>query len=212
MPENSSEAEKRPNPAGRSLSLCRSSAPLKPTPNIEKPPVMLEPFNYSVIETLRDGRKVEIRAQRPEDGDGLKAAIARMSDESLYRRFFGVKRQFREKEAAYFLNVDFINHVALVVVVDETGKQVIAGAGRYVVVQAGQAEVAFAVVDGYQGQGIGAALMRHLSAIAREAGLHELIAEVLAGNAAMLKVFQKSGLEMSTKLDGSVVHVALWFV
>jgi ribosomal protein S18 acetylase RimI-like enzyme len=57
----------------------------------------------------------------------------------------------------------------------------------------GKAEIAFAVVDQYQGQGIGAALMHHLAAIAQTAGLEELIAEVLPDNLAMLKVFEKSG-------------------
>jgi RimJ/RimL family protein N-acetyltransferase len=170
---------------------------------------MLEPANYSVNEKLRDGRKVEIRALRQDDGDSLRAAIARMSDEALYRRFFGVRHQFTEKEAAHFLDIDFVNHVALVVVADENGRQSIIGGGRYVVVESGRAELAFAVVDDYQGQGIGTALMRNLVAIARQAGLRELIAEVLAGNTGMLKVFQKSGLEMSTKLEGSVVHVVL---
>ena len=50
------------------------------------------------------------------------------------------------------------------------------------------------MVDEYQRQGIGAALMRHLVTIARGAGLKELIAEVLPDNAPMLKVFEKSGL------------------
>jgi hypothetical protein len=39
--------------------------------------------------------------------------------------------------------------------------------------------------------------------------LRELVAEVLASNASMLKVFEKSGLKMSTKRDGAVVHVTL---
>jgi ribosomal protein S18 acetylase RimI-like enzyme len=43
-----------------------------------------------------------------------------------------------------------------------------------------------------QGQGVGAALMHHLATTA-EAGLQGLIAEVLPDNAAMLKVFEKSG-------------------
>jgi hypothetical protein len=73
---------------------------------------MLKPANYSVIETLRDGRKVEIRAQQPDDRTGLEAAIARMSDETLHRLFFVVKRHFTEKEAAYFLNVDFVRSSA----------------------------------------------------------------------------------------------------
>ena len=67
----------------------------------------------------------------------------------------------------------------------------------------------FAVVDQYQGQGIGAALMRHLTVLANDAGLHELIAEVLPENVAMLRVFEKSGLHLNTKRDSGVVHVTL---
>jgi ribosomal protein S18 acetylase RimI-like enzyme len=91
---------------------------------------------------------------------------------------------------------------------EEDGRRVIIG-GRYIVVQPGKAEVAFVVVDQYQGLGIGAALMRHLATIARAAGLEELIAEVLADNTSMLKVFQKSGLRIDTTHEAGVVHVAL---
>jgi GNAT superfamily N-acetyltransferase len=107
------------------------------------------------------------------------------------------------------VNVDFVDHVALVAVVDESGRPVIAGGARYVVVQSGTAEVAFAVVDQYQGQGLGAALMHHLAAIARSAGIKELIAEVLPDNVPMLKVFEKSGFGVSTKRESGIVHVAL---
>jgi GNAT superfamily N-acetyltransferase len=48
-----------------------------------------------------------------------------------------------------------------------------------IVIKPGQAEVAFAVVDQFQGQGIGSALLRRLSSRAREAGLQEFVAEVL---------------------------------
>ena len=106
------------------------------------------------------------------------------------------------------MNVDFVTHVALVAALEEDGRRVIIGGGRYIVVQPGKAEVAFVVVDQYQGQGIGAALMR-LATIARDAGFEELIAEVLADNISMLKVFQKSGLRLSTTHEAGVVHVAL---
>jgi ribosomal protein S18 acetylase RimI-like enzyme len=135
-----------------------------------------------------------------------------MSDETLYHRFFVVKRHFSEKETAHFLNIDFVNHVALVVLADGSGKKATIGAGRYIVIDAGRAEAAFAVIDECQGQGIGSALMRHLAAIGRQAGLRELIAEVLAENAAMLKVFEKSGLKMSARREGPYVHVTLRFV
>jgi RimJ/RimL family protein N-acetyltransferase len=170
---------------------------------------MLDPARFSVIETLRNGGEIEIRAQRPQDRKDLEAAIARMSDESLYRRFFGAKHHFSEKEAEYFLNIDFVNQVALIAAAQENSKQTIVGAGRYVVVEPGTAEVAFGVVDAHQGHGIGAALMRNLSSIARQAGLNKLIAEVLAGNGAMLKVFESSGLQMSRRREGAVIHVTL---
>jgi GNAT superfamily N-acetyltransferase len=137
------------------------------------------------------------------------ADLRTSSAQSLYRRFFAVKRDFAEPEIAFFLNVDFVDHVALVAVVDESGRRVIAGGARYVAVQPGKAEVAFAVVDQYQGQGLGAALMHHLAAIARRAGLKELIAEVLPDNSPMLKVFEKSGFPLSIKRERQVVHVAL---
>jgi hypothetical protein len=103
---------------------------------------MLDAANISISEALRSGKQVEIRSQRPQDRKDLEAALARMSDESLRRRFFGAKRHFSEKEAEHFLDIDFVNHVALIAVVVEGGKQAIVGAGRYVVVQPGQAEVA----------------------------------------------------------------------
>jgi ribosomal protein S18 acetylase RimI-like enzyme len=165
---------------------------------------------YSAIEALRDGCRVEIRALRPDDRADLIAAVGRTSDRSLYRRFFGLKRSITDKEAAFFVNVDFINHVALVALTDEEERSVIAGGGRYIVVQPGQAEVAFVVVDEYQGRGIGRALMRHLTSIASAAGLQTFIAEVLPENTSMLQLFKTSGLRLSTRREGQVVHVTIW--
>jgi RimJ/RimL family protein N-acetyltransferase len=170
---------------------------------------MSETAKYSAFETLRDGRRMEIRALRPDDRDALLAAVGRASTRSLYRRFFAVRRGFTEREIDFFVNVDFVDHVALVAVVEEDGRPLIVGGARYVAVRPGQAEVAFAVVDQYQGQGIGAALMRHLGAIAHGAGLKELTAEVLPENVPMLKVFEKSGFRSSTRREAGVVHVVL---
>jgi RimJ/RimL family protein N-acetyltransferase len=171
--------------------------------------VISQTANYSAIEPIRDGRRVQIRALRPDDRDALLAAVGRASTQSLYRRFFGVKRHFTEQEIEFFTNLDFVNHVALVAVAEEGGGPAVIGGARYIVVQPGTAEVAFAVIDQYQGQGVGAALMRHLAMLAREAGLKELIAEVLPENIAMLKVFEKCGLPVHMERAPQVVHVSL---
>jgi RimJ/RimL family protein N-acetyltransferase len=170
---------------------------------------MVEAAKYSAVEELRNGRRVEIRALRPDDRADLLAAVGRTGAESLFRRFFAAKRRFSEQEIAFFLNVDFTSHVALVAVVEEGERPVIVGGGRYIVVQPGKAEVAFAVVDQYQGRGIGATLMRHLATIARSSDLRELVAEVLPDNTAMLKVFEKSGFGLSMERGSGVVHVTV---
>ncbi|MCB8819420.1 GNAT family N-acetyltransferase [Microvirga rosea] len=158
---------------------------------------------------MRDGRTVEIRALRPEDRAGLLAAVGRTSDKSLYRRFFGFKRGFTDQEINFYVNVDFVNHVALVAQLNEDGQSVIVGGSRYIIGQPGQAEVAFAVDDAHQGQGIGTALMRHLVALAHHSGLRELVADVLPGNTAMMKVFGTSGLVTTTRQGPDAIHVVL---
>ena len=170
---------------------------------------MSEAANYSAIQRLSNGSRIEIRAIRPCDQAEMLAAVSQTSPQSLFRRFFAVKRGFTEQEIAFFTNVDFINHVALVAVVDQGGRAVIVGGGRYIIAQPGRAEVAFAVIDEYQGRGIGSALMRHLAQIARQARVKELVAEVLPENIAMLRVFEKSGLRVSTRRESQVVHVTL---
>jgi GNAT superfamily N-acetyltransferase len=164
---------------------------------------------YSARETLRDGRRVDIRAQRPGDRDAIAAAFRRSSPETIYRRFFGPRTGFTEKEVAFYLDLDFVNQVALVAELEEAGGKVVVGGGRYIVSEPGRAEVAFTVDDAHQGLGIASRLLRHLVAIARAAGLREFTAEVLPGNTPMLKVFEGSGLAMTLRREPGVVHVGL---
>jgi RimJ/RimL family protein N-acetyltransferase len=176
---------------------------------LERHFALLDVKNYSVNETLRDGRRIKVRALRPEDRDDFVAAVGRASSQSLYRRFFAVRRQFSEDETSFYLNVDFVNHVALVAVVEENAHSTIIAGARYIVDEPQQAEVAFTVIDAYQGQGVGAALFRHLVAIARDAGIKELVAHVLPDNTAMLRVFERSGLKYTTKRESQSIYAKL---
>ena len=169
----------------------------------------MEISSYSANATLRDGRQFEIRALTAEDRTGLVEAVGRMSEQSLYFRFFGTKRFFTDSEIRYFTDVDFVSHVALVAVLEENGRQLLVGGGRYIVTQPGCAEIAFGVDDAHQGMGIASTLLRHLAAIAHEAGLVELYAEVMPGNTAMLKVFGKFGPAVTILRQPDAVHVTL---
>lgn len=169
---------------------------------------MPQAAEYYATEHLRDGREIEIRALHQDDRADMLAAIGRTGAQSLRRRFFVTKRGFSEAEIAFFMNIDFVNHVALVAEINEDRRPAIVGGGRYIVVQPGQAEVAFVVVDAYQGQGIGKILVRHLTALARQAGLKELIAEVLPENVAMRKVLNQFGFQPSSRDDPKVIKLS----
>ena len=136
------------------------------------------------------------------------AAIDRTGTESLKRRFFVTKREVSDMKTAFFMNVDFVNHVALVAEIDEDRRTAIVGGGRYVVVETGHAEIAFIVVDSYQRQGLGAILVRHIVGLARAAGLKQLSADVLPENVAMLTVLGKFGFR-TRGMDPQVIHLTL---
>jgi RimJ/RimL family protein N-acetyltransferase len=170
---------------------------------------MIDVAHYHVIESLPDGRPLVIRAQRPDDRDGYLAAMKRASPLTLYHRFFAAKRRFSEEEAHHFLDIDYVNQVALIAEVEEDGRPTLIGSARYIVTAPGQAEVSFSVIDEYQGLGIGGKLFDHLARIGRDSGLHEFVAEVLAENAPMLRVFQRSGLVCSERREGTVIDVAM---
>jgi len=165
--------------------------------------------SYAATETLRDGRPVTIRAIRPDDREALQSAVARTSPESRFRRFFSFRKDFSEREVAYYVDVDFVRHVALVAVLEQGGAGEIVGGARYIRDGAGSAEMAFTVVDPVQGQGLGSALLRHLAALARAAGLRRLTAEVLPENSAMLAVFKHSGFPVGVTTTPDAVHVTL---
>src|SRR5260221_12195642 len=108
---------------------------------------MSEAIDYTARELLSDGSQLEIRALRREDEADMLAAVGKTSAQSLQRRFFVMKRHFSDKERSFFMDIDFKNHVALVALAEEAGRQVIVGGGRYIVFETGRDEMAVFVID-----------------------------------------------------------------
>ena len=63
------------------------------------------------------------------------------------------------------------------------------------------AEAAVAVVDDWQGRGLGTALLKALAARAREEGVERFTASVLAGNSPMLELVRR--LSDTAVIDGT---------
>jgi GNAT superfamily N-acetyltransferase len=166
--------------------------------------------NYSHRDRLLDGRPVLVRAIRPEDKAILREGFHRLSPESVYHRFFQAKKDLNESELRYLTEVDFASHVALLAILDEEGRELGIGVGRYIVEPGTRsAEVAFTVDETHHGLGVGTLLLHHLARIARSQGLEEFRAYVLAENRAMLEVFENAGFPQERRLEGNVIVATL---
>jgi acyl-CoA hydrolase/GNAT superfamily N-acetyltransferase len=157
-------------------------------------------------EKLRGGEEVVVRPVRMTDEVPLQRMLYRLSDESVYRRFFAWKRAHPHEEMQAMVDLDYENAMGLVVHEPESDE--ILALCRYDVEPATQlAEIAFTVRDDWQHRGIGTLLLRRMTQIARARGLAGFRADVLAGNAAMLAVFHKSGLRITSTLRDGIVEI-----
>src|SRR5208282_6409331 len=135
---------------------------------------------------LRSGDVVRIRQVQPRDAPALARAYANLGEQSRYRRFFTVMPELPEATLKAAVEVDHVDHEALVAVPLLSAE--IVGECRFIRVpdQPDTAEVGVTVIDQWQGRGLGSALLARLSECALEAGIEYFTAEVLAENQAVL--------------------------
>lgn len=178
-------------------------------PGPERPKRMEAP-GYSVVETLRDGSSILIRAIRANDKMRLLQHFQGLSTRSVYYRFSGIKRSLTHDDLCRLTQMDFVKHVGLAATVGAGEYERFIGVGRYFRTEnTSRAEIAFAVLDEYQGHGIGTLLLSHLARIAQRNGLTEFTADVLGTNRQMLEVFANSGFSFHDSYESGVVRVTL---
>jgi GNAT superfamily N-acetyltransferase len=163
--------------------------------------------------TLRDGTTVRIRLADGTEREALVAGFERFSAESRFGRFFtGVP--YLTERMMQGLTPDRDHHVAVGVFDPERPSDVGSAdglgvaVGRYIVSSRdpSRAEFALAVIDEYQGRGIGTVLLESLVIIAHLRGIETFTAEVLAENDAMLGILHRFGARRVG--DGSATELS----
>ena len=172
-----------------------------------------EHFRFEQPATLRDGRAVTIRLMRPDDRQRLVEAFAKLDPQSIYTRFFGYRRELPQGPLERIDRIDGMRLAALVVTLGAGDAETVIGSATYVAETAAdgvrEAEVAFTIEEDFQRQGLAGRLLAALAEIARRHGIGRFKAEVLAGNASMLAVFQRSGLPTQMQRSGDAVQLTL---
>ncbi|MEA3056132.1 MAG: hypothetical protein QOD30_1564 [Actinomycetota bacterium] len=162
------------------------------------------PSHWETDAVLADGGAIHIRPITPDDADRLVDLHGRLSDRTIYYRFFSPRPRLSPRDVQRFTNVDYVDRVALVGMLDDH----LVGVARYDRVPGtGEAEVAFVVADEHQGRGIATLLLEHLAAAARERGVTAFFAETLPDNRAMQSVFKQAGWQSRAKFADGIIRV-----
>ena len=143
----------------------------------------------------------------PADRERLRRGFQEASTELRYRRFLTPLSRLTEAQLDYLTDVDFVDHVAWGVETVPAGAGI--AIGRWIRLRdaAGAAEVAVSVLDAYQRRGVATALLAVLAQSARERGIQELRAEVLADNEPVARLLDKLGGIVSVR-SGNLLQVS----
>jgi len=164
--------------------------------------------------TTRTGIKIALRPVRSEDKELLRSFAESLSEEDLYFRFF---RHVEPTEDLLkkLLQIDPTKQTAILALVERGKTEELVGVGRsFIDRERATAEVVLTVGDEYQNKGIGRELLLHLISLARAQGLKGLTAQVLADNAAMLRLLRSlEGIEydIQRRLDAGVFQLDMVF-
>ncbi|MCB9849328.1 MAG: GNAT family N-acetyltransferase [Phycisphaerales bacterium] len=147
---------------------------------------------------------IRLRPVRASDESRLHDLYYAMSDDSLYKRFFQVRKIMPHATLQKLCNVDYEQEMSIVACTGELVSETVIGAASYTLDHAGRtADAAFVVDDRQQGRGIGRLLLTHLMDIARRKGVEALTADVLTTNSAMKHLFDSvGGVQQGDAHDG----------
>jgi len=161
---------------------------------------------------LKNGTQVNFRSIRPTDEPHMRDLLYNLSQETVYYRFMSRQQRFSHRQIQDFVYIDHRRDVAIVGTVPEAHGEEIIAVGRYYLNERNnKAEVAFVIRDGWQNQGLGTFLFRHLITIAKRNGIAGFTAEVLRDNHRMQAIFNHSGYKVESRLEEGVYSFVIDF-
>jgi acetyltransferase len=173
------------------------------------------PTQYVFEWESKNGLKISIRPIRPEDEPAMARFHEKLSDRSVYLRYFHMEKlssRVDHTRLARRCFVDYDCEMALIAEYfnAETGQNEIIGVGRLVRAPGeNEAEVALVVADKFQKDGIGSELMKHLIHVARDEKLERIVAVVLPENMGMRVLAGRHGFKAAKSEDLSSLQLAL---
>jgi acetyltransferase len=183
--------------------------------DLPKPAIRPYPRKYAKPWKSEDELDFVIRPIRPEDESLVVDFHGRLSNETVYQRYFtklGYEQRVAHERLVRVCFTDYDREIALVAerLDAETGKLCIAAIARLIRLHnSTAAEFSLIVADDYQGHGLGTEMVRRLIEVGREEGLDRMVAEILGANGGMVRICQELGFEIGADEDGETVQAEL---
>jgi acyl-CoA hydrolase/GNAT superfamily N-acetyltransferase len=173
----------------------------------------LYPSEIATRHTFKGGLEVRFRAIKPSDEEEMRHLFYRFSDKMVYYRYFSPIKVMPHAKMQQYVNVDFNTTMSIVGLVGPPEQEHIIAEARFVKdKKRPYGDVAFVVEEKYQGSGIATYLYEMLIRLAKERGLHGFVADVLASNKSMIKVFEKGKYPVQASLSQGAYELTINFV
>lgn len=161
------------------------------------------PESLETFRTTRAGLQLLFRPVKISDETLIKDFFYALSDQSLYRRFISARKDMPHERLQEFVVIDYTQEMVILATRGTEDNEEVIGIGQYGIGQdVHSAEVAFAVRDKEQKQGIGTELLSYLIYLGKRNGLLSFMAEVLYENKPMLTVFERAGFKVVSSGEG----------
>jgi acetyltransferase len=178
---------------------------------LPRPVVRPYPQQYVGEWTMKDGTHVTIRPIRPEDEPLMIDFHSRLSDRSVYLRYFQplkLTQRTAHERLTRICFIDYDREMALVAErKHEDGRCEVLAVGRLSKLHGRQeAEIAVLVRDEYQHRGLGTELVDRLLQIARDEKLKHVISTMLGINREMRAICKRLNFSLSEDLEENLVN------
>jgi acetyltransferase len=179
---------------------------------LPRPAIRPYPIQYVSSWVMKDGQAVTIRPIRAEDEPLMIKFHERLSDRSVYLRYFqGMPLDQRTKHdrLTRICSIDYDREIALVAECRDphTDERRIVALGNLTKMHRGSdGEIAAITSDDCQGRGLGSEMLRRLLQIARDENLERIMATTLPENRQMCAMLQRLGFRISVNLDDNLVE------
>ena len=182
----------------------------------ELPELVIRPYPVKLVSTwtMKDGNPVVIRPIRPEDEPLLITFHQKLSERSVYLRYFQplkLTQRTAHERLTRICFIDYNREMALVAErKNEAGEPELLAIGRLSKIHGrDEAELAAVAIDAAQHKGLGTELYSRLIAVAREAKLKKLISTMLPENREMRALCVKLGFKMFSDIEDNLIRAEL---